>query len=99
MCRTAEPQMRVQINQIDYTLEPPGELDSAASHSRVPVIRIYGASSFRETACVHVHQVYPYFFVEYLDTLDPDHGNVLSLTIYYVSESLTSKQSSTTLRH
>lgn len=92
-----EPQIRVQINQIDYTLEPPGELDSAASHSRVPVIRIYGASSFGETACVHVHQVYPYFFVEYLDTLDPDHGNVLSLTIYYVF--LTLKQSSTTPRH
>ena len=69
-----EPQLRVQINQIDYTLEPSGELDSAESHSRVPVIRIYGASSFGETACVHVHQVYPYFFVEYLDELVHDHG-------------------------
>ncbi len=72
-----EPQLCVQINQIDYTLEPPGELDSAESHSRVPVIRIYGASSFGETACVHVHQVYPYFFVEYLDELDHDHGMLL----------------------
>ncbi|KAF8640582.1 hypothetical protein AX17_000244 [Amanita inopinata Kibby_2008] len=75
-----EPQLRVQINQIDYVLEPPGELDDAQLH-RVPVIRIFGCSSLGQTACVHVHQVYPYFYVEYLDELNPEHVQNYTTTL------------------
>ncbi|KIJ68443.1 hypothetical protein HYDPIDRAFT_124966 [Hydnomerulius pinastri MD-312] len=67
-----EPSLCVLINQIDHTLAPPGPLDNA-SLPRVPIIRIYGASSTGEKACVHVHQVYPYFFVEYPGKMTPDH--------------------------
>jgi len=67
------PTLRVQINQIDHTLSPSGFLDNTLL-PRVPVIRIYGASSTGETACVHIHQVYPYFFVEYTGNLSPDEG-------------------------
>ncbi|KAI6162197.1 hypothetical protein EDD17DRAFT_1777003 [Pisolithus thermaeus] len=64
----------VHINQIDYTLCPPGLLDNSAL-PRVPVIRIYGASSVGEKACVHIHQVYPYFFIEYNGEMNPNNVN------------------------
>ncbi|KAG2154856.1 hypothetical protein DEU56DRAFT_770809 [Suillus clintonianus] len=69
-----EATLRVLINQIDYTVASPGALDNT-SLPRVPVIRIYGASSKGKKACVHVHQVYPYFFVEYGGKLSPDNVN------------------------
>lgn len=65
--------LSVLIHQIDHILAPTGPLDNAIL-PRVPVIRIYGASSTGEKACVHVHQVYPYFFVEYPGNMTPDHG-------------------------
>lgn len=66
-------QLQVRINQIDYTLVPPGNLDNS-SLPKVPVLRIFGSSSIGKTACVHVHQVYPYLFVQYLGKLNPTHG-------------------------
>ncbi|KAI0778186.1 hypothetical protein BD413DRAFT_507367 [Trametes elegans] len=65
------PSLRVRINQIDYTVAAPGALDNSTLY-RVPVIRIYGDSSVGLKTCVHIHQVYPYFFVEYLDKMHPD---------------------------
>ena len=65
--------LSVLINQIDYTLAPPGPLDNS-SLSRVPIVRIYGASSTGKKACVHIHQVYPYFFIEYTAKVTPDNG-------------------------
>ena len=70
--------LSVLINQIDHISSPPGPLDNTSLH-RVPVIRIYGASSAGDKACVHVHQVYPYFFVEYAGNMTPDHGKPLRL--------------------
>ena len=68
-----QPNLRVRINQIDYTLQPPGALDNSTL-PRVPVIRIYGESSVGKKACVHVHQAFPYFYLEYTDRMDPGHG-------------------------
>ncbi|KAF8973932.1 hypothetical protein BDZ97DRAFT_1647924 [Flammula alnicola] len=66
--------LQVRINQIDYVLAPPGDLDNS-SLPRVPVLRIFGSSSTGQAACVHVHQVYPYFLVEYSGKLSPRHVN------------------------
>ncbi|KAH9944384.1 uncharacterized protein BXZ73DRAFT_87292 [Epithele typhae] len=63
--------LQVRINHIDYTVIPPGLLDNSTLH-RVPVIRIYGDSSLGHNTCLHVHQVYPYFLVEYLGKMNPD---------------------------
>ncbi|GBE80756.1 DNA polymerase zeta catalytic subunit [Sparassis crispa] len=71
---TQDPSLRVRINQIDYTLALPGSLDNSTL-PRVPIIRIYGESSKGRKACVHVHQVYPYFFVEYQGKMNPDSVN------------------------
>jgi DNA polymerase zeta len=59
------PTLSVRINDIDYTLSPSGSLDNTTLR-RVPVLRIYGDSSTGQKACIHVHNVYPYFYVEYL---------------------------------
>ncbi|KIK47777.1 hypothetical protein CY34DRAFT_73289 [Suillus luteus UH-Slu-Lm8-n1] len=69
-----EATLRVLINHVDYTVAPPGALDNTFL-PQVPVIRIYGASSTGTKACVHVHQVYPYFFVEYEGKLNPENVN------------------------
>nr|VWO96738.1 DNA polymerase (EC [Ganoderma boninense] len=78
---SSQPQpLRVKINHIDYTMAPPGPLDNSVLH-RVPVIRIYGDSSVGLKACLHIHQVYPYFFVEYLGKMNPDIGASLLILL------------------
>ena len=72
---TGSARLEVRINQIDYILAPPGELDNSAL-PRVPVLRIFGTSSTNQTACVHVHQIYPYFYVEYTGKMGPRHGKL-----------------------
>ncbi|KAJ3750399.1 hypothetical protein DFH05DRAFT_73135 [Lentinula detonsa] len=64
--------LRVRVNQIDYTLAPPGPLDNSTL-PLVPILRIYGPSEKGTKACVHIHQVYPYFFVEYSGVLKANH--------------------------
>uniref|UniRef100_A0A8H7YAJ4 DNA polymerase n=1 Tax=Psilocybe cubensis TaxID=181762 RepID=A0A8H7YAJ4_PSICU len=66
------PKLQVRINQIDYAVITPGQLDNSTL-PKVPVLRIFGSSSTGQSACVHVHQVYPYIFIQYLDDLSPQH--------------------------
>lgn len=68
--------LRVRINQIDYSLQPSDVLDNTVL-PRVPIIRIYGESSVGKKTCVHIHQVYPYFFVEYTGKMNPKSGTFL----------------------
>jgi DNA polymerase zeta len=75
------PSVRVQIHHIDYTLSPPGFLDNSSLY-RVPIIRIYGPTSLGSKACVHIHQVYPYFLVDYPGNLAPDDGQSRSVMIF-----------------
>lgn len=65
--------LRVSLNQIDHTIAPPGPLDNC-NLPAVPVLRIYGNSSSGQKTCLHVHQVYPYFFVDYAGSLKPKDG-------------------------
>lgn len=64
---------RVSINSIDHALVPSGPLDRCKL-ALVPIIRIFGDSSLGQKVCTIVHQVYPYFFIEYLGNLDPSSG-------------------------
>lgn len=70
---TKAVRLQARIHHIDYNLVPPGALDNSTL-PRVPVLRIYGASTSGQTACIHVHQVYPYFYVEYSGQISPRHG-------------------------
>ncbi|KAF5313110.1 hypothetical protein D9619_003181 [Psilocybe cf. subviscida] len=71
---TTAVRLQARIHHIDYNLVPPGALDNSTL-PRVPVLRIYGASTSGQTACIHVHQVYPYFYVEYSGQISPRHVN------------------------
>jgi len=66
----------VQISHIDYALARPGPLDDTAAFPLVPIVRIFGISSVGLPACVHVHQVYPYFYVGYSGVLNPKSGEI-----------------------
>jgi DNA polymerase zeta len=67
------PALEVRITQIDYSLDSPDVLDYT-NLLKVPVLRIYGASSVGKKCCLHIHQVYPYFFVEYTGKMNPGSG-------------------------
>ncbi|CEL57590.1 DNA polymerase zeta subunit [Rhizoctonia solani AG-1 IB] len=63
--------LKVQITNIDWSLVRSGTLDNTR-FSRCPVIRVFGISSTGEKACVHIHQVYPYFYVPYDGSMAPE---------------------------
>ncbi|KZW02196.1 DNA/RNA polymerase [Exidia glandulosa HHB12029] len=67
--------MRVSINQIDASIERCGSLDNG-ERRKVPILRVFGRTEDGIPACVHVHQVFPYFYVNY--TGDMDHIKVAS---------------------
>ena len=70
---SSSPVLRVRINHIDHILVEPGPLDNS-SQQLVPIIRVYGISSIGKKTCVHIHQVYPYFYIEYTGNVDPESG-------------------------
>ncbi|CAE6429817.1 unnamed protein product [Rhizoctonia solani] len=63
--------LKVQITNIDWSFVRSGKLDNTR-FSRCPVIRIFGVSSTGEKACVHIHQVYPYFYIPYDGSMAPE---------------------------
>lgn len=70
---------RVYLTYTDYVLAPPGRFDRAesafAAHKRlplVPVLRVFGATPSGQRCCVHVHNVFPYCYVEYRGALVPE---------------------------
>lgn len=67
------PIIKVRIINADYAVQPRGEFDNT-SLSKVPVIRIFGLASNGHKTCVHIHQVYPYFYVEYKGSMKPEAG-------------------------
>ncbi|KAJ1920120.1 DNA polymerase zeta [Mycoemilia scoparia] len=85
---------RLQIVDIDYYLAAPGILDKPllwpynvleSSATQVPVIRIFGNTESQQSACLHIHQAWPYIYVPYNGKPDYDacikygHGLGISL--------------------
>ncbi|KIJ27195.1 hypothetical protein M422DRAFT_785005, partial [Sphaerobolus stellatus SS14] len=66
-----ESSLRIRLDNIDHVLAKPGPLDDSEL-PKVPVIRIFGLTSTGLRACLHIHQVYPYFFIDYYGSLNPD---------------------------
>ncbi|KAA1471469.1 hypothetical protein DENSPDRAFT_837475 [Dentipellis sp. KUC8613] len=65
------PKLRVRIAQIDHAVSQVTQLDNSP-FPLAPVIRIFGESSVGRNCCLHVHQVYPYLYVEYGGRMSPD---------------------------
>lgn len=77
-----EPFFRVRLINIDHVLSKPGALDrtecafntSGAPLKKVPILRVFGATPAGQRVCLHIHQAFPYCYVEYKGSLAPDAG-------------------------
>ncbi|KAJ5116216.1 hypothetical protein N7456_000564 [Penicillium angulare] len=76
---------RVRLNCIDHYQASPSELDPPLPfrdgvsekdyRPRVPVIRVFGATETGQRICVHVHGAFPYLYIEYNGSLEPEAVN------------------------
>ncbi|EST07879.1 DNA-directed DNA polymerase, family B, multifunctional domain protein [Kalmanozyma brasiliensis GHG001] len=77
---SSDPFFRVRLINIDHVLTIPGPLDrtqcafnaEGLTLRKVPILRIFGATPAGQRVCVHVHNVYPYCYIQYKGSLDPD---------------------------
>ncbi|OJZ91312.1 hypothetical protein ASPFODRAFT_124077 [Aspergillus luchuensis CBS 106.47] len=73
---------QVRLNCVDHYQATPSELDPPLPYrdgaagkndrSKVPVIRIFGATETGQKVCVHVHGAFPYLYVEYDGDLETE---------------------------
>ncbi|KAJ5726189.1 C4-type zinc-finger of DNA polymerase delta [Penicillium malachiteum] len=83
---------RVRLNCIDHyqatasELDPPLPFRDGASEKtyrpRVPVIRVFGATETGQKICVHVHGAFPYLYIEYTGSLEPEAVNSAIRTLH-----------------
>lgn len=74
------PIFRVRLINIDHVVTFPGPWDRTESAfttpgqplRRVPVLRVFGATPAGQRVCAHIHGVFPYCFVQYDGSLEPD---------------------------
>ncbi|KAI9879358.1 MAG: DNA polymerase zeta [Pleopsidium flavum] len=76
---------RVRLNCVDHyqalrtDLDPQVPSGNGASQrqnaSKVPVIRVFGATETGQKVCAHIHGAFPYLYVEYSGSLVPDEVN------------------------
>ena len=82
---------RVRINCIDHyqanptAFDPPlpirDEKNKEKAPTKVPVIRIFGATEAGQKVCAHIHGAFPYLYIEYYGRLTPDDGLYKSLNL------------------
>ena len=80
---------RVRLNCVDHyqanptVFDPPlpirNENKQGKSPSKVPVIRVFGATETRQKVCAHIHGAFPYLYIEYHGSLTLDDGWQCSL--------------------
>ncbi|TGO91944.1 hypothetical protein BPOR_0014g00170 [Botrytis porri] len=73
---------RVRLNCIDHYQATPSQLDPQLKRNikpsdlykepKVPVIRIFGSTETGQKVCAHIHGAFPYLYIEYEGSLDPD---------------------------
>lgn len=73
---TGEP-LALYLLHVEHTLQRPCDLDTFQSPfgtngrlERVPVLHAFGAMRDGTRCCVHIHNVFPYCYVEYRGALD-----------------------------
>jgi DNA polymerase zeta len=75
---------RVRLNCIDHYQATPTKYDPVLRNDirlsqlrrepRVPVIRVFGSTETGQKVCAHIHGAFPYLFIEYDGSLNPDDG-------------------------
>lgn len=64
-----DPQLRDDASAFDLRKEP-----------KIPVVRIFGSTETGQKVCAHVHGAFPYLYIEYDGSLQPDDGRGTVLT-------------------
>ncbi|KAK0555589.1 DNA polymerase zeta [Tilletia horrida] len=76
-----EPFFRMRLNNIDHILARPlpafDRMTSPFAPSKrplrhVPVLRIFGATPAGQRVCAHIHGIFPYLYVAYKGSLEPE---------------------------
>jgi DNA polymerase zeta len=75
---------RVRLNCIDHYQSTPTKFDPLLHNNvkasqlqnepKVPIIRVFGATETGQKVCAHIHGAFPYLYVEYTGSLNPDDG-------------------------
>src|SRR3954468_3353585 len=78
---------RVRLNCVDYYQAQPTPYDpqlrrnmspsELQNEPRVPVIRVFGSTETGQKVCAHIHGAFPYLYIEYHGSLQPDVGKAL----------------------
>ncbi|RAL10610.1 DNA-directed DNA polymerase zeta catalytic subunit REV3 [Aspergillus homomorphus CBS 101889] len=73
---------QVRLNCVDHYQAVPSDFDPPLPYrdpasgkydkSKVPIIRVFGATETGQKVCVHVHGAYPYLYVEYEGDLEEE---------------------------
>ncbi|KAF5878796.1 putative dna polymerase delta catalytic subunit protein [Botrytis fragariae] len=73
---------RVRLDCIDHYQATPSQFDPQLKRNikpsdihkgpKVPVIRIFGSTETGQKVCAHIHGAFPYLYIEYEGSLDPD---------------------------
>ncbi|KAI0422992.1 DNA polymerase family B [Xylaria grammica] len=76
---------RVRLNCIDHYQATPSKYDPSLrsdvrpsqlhKEPKVPVIRVFGSTETGQKVCAHIHGAFPYLFIEYHGSLNPDDVN------------------------
>lgn len=77
---------RVRLNCIDHYQAAPTRYDpqlqndvrsgKVAKGPKVPVVRVFGSTETGQKVCAHIHGAFPYLYVEYEGSLDPEQGKL-----------------------
>lgn len=75
---------RVRLNCIDHYQATPTHYDpqlrndvgpaQAKKGPKVPVVRVFGSTETGQKVCAHIHGAFPYVYVEYRGSLEPEDG-------------------------
>ncbi|KAH8589892.1 hypothetical protein B0O99DRAFT_317836 [Bisporella sp. PMI_857] len=73
---------RVRLNCVDHYQATPTKFDPLLRSNvqlsqldkepKVPVIRVFGATETGQKVCAHIHGAFPYLYIEYTGSLNPD---------------------------
>lgn len=79
---------KVQLNCIDSYQATPSPLDPQLrkgvqpsdlhKEPKVPVIRVFGSTETGQKVCAHIHGAFPYLYIEYDGSLEPEEGRLYS---------------------
>ena len=81
---------RLRLNCVDHYLGQATPYDtqlkgkvsplSVPNESRVPIIRVFGSTETGQKVCAHIHGAFPYLYVNYTGSVDPDDGELSLLS-------------------